>query len=1235
MTVLSSGAVELPMAHVSARVAWHDTDWTGRVCASPATNHACTVLKNVKEKKNPEAEDEVRGQPWTDVDSVPPCVDERAGFMRTRMFKQERTHPYAWNKRGAHAHFAPTEQRMPAYSLEVTPFRWTMLKEHERYSVPWNIGFDQGLEDRARTLMLPFDEDTWIQDHRNQLALLDSFFSALRPRESLVFLYAKDLPLVEAREPGGRYLIGAGFVEGVDPVKEWEYSQEGELRSIMWERGVGHSIRPDNLDGFLLPYHALLASPALRGADLEPFIARTLPEHFDEFSYVSELVSHDGGIAALTELARVVDLLPGVVDGPWAEVANWLGDRLAGAWHARGPYPGMGPMLAAAGLNRGPLLARRVLDEIPDGTVNPWPELEKAIAENRHGLVGRLARKAWERLVADDARYRQLRVMSRFGFTVGQARELFDSLPPSEVVDNPYRIYEIGCSEDLALSTIDRGLWPQDADAKAALELDPIDEPVTEPADDRRVRAASIDVLERAAEQGHTILDEAGLRKRLADLELSPRCDPVDAAFAIAADGFDPLLVERALARDQGRGWQLERLAAVSGLIAAEVRSRAESRPLDVTWDWAARIEAVLPVVDDPDVAELRARAEKAEALELIVRSRVSALVGSAGTGKTSMLAALCADEFVDASGILLLTPTGKAAVQLEARTGKPAKNLAQFLRKYNRWDWDSGSYYTAAGEARYSAARTVVIDEASMLTEEMLAATLDALDQVDRLVLCGDPRQLPPIGAGRPFADIVAFLRQGPGPGGAVAKLRTGRRQVAKGAAEAERPLDDVAVASLFSMEAPLPGADEALARVISGGGDGRIEIHTWIDEPDLHEKLVELLRGDSELGLSSTTRGAICRSFGAVCDDDGLPNFPWGSAGAGAEKWQLLSPVRARPGGVIGLNELVRRTWRRGDVTWARRAKGFFSPAGADQVIFADKIMCLRNHHSKKARVPGTWEDVPGHVANGEIGLIVNKAAKRGKPPTGLTVEFSTQEGVQYTFWDWELNSGGDDGEWLELAYAVTVHKSQGSQFKTTFVVVPDPCPLLSPELLYTALTRQQDKVIVLKQGEASTLRELASPARSETARRLTCLFRPADPFVIGDKTIDGAHVHRTARGDDLVRSKSEVIVADALHDLELPYSYEVELTFPGEHPRRPDFTIPRPGSTTMYWEHLGMLDLAGYRADWDARKAWYASHGILPWTEGGGSGGTLVWSDENVTDSGISSHAIRELARQVFGL
>jgi hypothetical protein len=263
---------------------------------------------------------------------------------------------------------------------------------------------------------------------------------------------------------------------------------------------------------------------------------------------------------------------------------------------------------------------------------------------------------------------------------------------------------------------------------------------------------------------------------------------------------------------------------------------------------------------------------------------------------------------------------------------------------------------------------------------------------------------------------------------------------------------------------------------------------------------------------------------------------------------------------------------------------------------------------------------------VANGEIGVVVWGAGKKGKRPNGLKVEFSTQVGRQYTFWDNELNAETDRGEFLEIAYAVTIHKSQGSQFGTTFVVVPDPCPLLSPELLYTALTRQRDRVVLFKQGDASTLRAFASPSRSETARRLTCLFRPADPFTVAEGIIvDGSHVHRTRNGE-LVRSKSEVIVADTLYALGVEYGYEVELAMTDGTRRLPDLK-------PVYWEHLGMLDRPGYAADWKAKKQWYADHGILPWSDGGGPDGTLVWSTENQASAGIDAQAIDVLAREIF--
>lgn len=82
-----------------------------------------------------------------------------------------------------------------------------------------------------------------------------------------------------------------------------------------------------------------------------------------------------------------------------------------------------------------------------------------------------------------------------------------------------------------------------------------------------------------------------------------------------------------------------------------------------------------------------------------------------------------------------------------------------------------------------------------------------------------------------------------------------------------------------------------------------------------------------------------------------------------------------------------------------------------------------------------------------------------------------------------------------------------------------------------------------------------------------------------------------------------------------------------------RLPDFTVARLGKPTVYWEHLGMLARAGYRANWEAKRAWYESHGVLPWTEGGGPNGVLVWSVEGIDGSGINAEEIEQLAREVL--
>lgn len=134
---------------------------------------------------------------------------------------------------------------------------------------------------------------------------------------------------------------------------------------------------------------------------------------------------------------------------------------------------------------------------------------------------------------------------------------------------------------------------------------------------------------------------------------------------------------------------------------------------------------------------------------------------------------------------------------------------------------------------------------------------------------------------------------------------------------------------------------------------------------------------------------------------------------------------------------------------------------------------------------------------------------------------------------------------------------------------------CFILGRELLYTALTRQQNKVVLLVQGKASDLRTYSGPRYSEVARRYTNLFRKPDMLDDGDGLfLEKGLIHRTDRGE-LVRSISEVVVANALHSEGIDYSYERALRGHDGMDRYPDFTVvDRITDQTVFWEHLGML-------------------------------------------------------------
>jgi hypothetical protein len=112
----------------------------------------------------------------------------------------------------------------------------------------------------------------------------------------------------------------------------------------------------------------------------------------------------------------------------------------------------------------------------------------------------------------------------------------------------------------------------------------------------------------------------------------------------------------------------------------------------------------------------------------------------------------------------------------------------------------------------------------------------------------------------------------------------------------------------------------------------------------------------------------------------------------------------------------------------------------------------------------------------------------------------------------------------------------------------------------------------------------------------------------------------IHRTLKGE-LVRSKSEVIIANMLYETGIAYEYEKELDLGEDGIRIPDFTIQDAKSgLCFYWEHCGMLGDAAYHQHWQAKKALYAKHGII-------EGENLIVSKDS-SNGGIDSAEIKHL-------
>jgi len=1127
----------------------------------------------------------------------------------------------------------------------------------------YNISLDSTLEP-----VLKVDKG-WIQQRDNHEALLDCFFGHIRAMESLCFFYAKRTPL---SEDSRRVIVGVGRVNHIGDNEEYKYAvpeKDAPLRSLLWERMVQHSIRPKGsdgaegfADGFLLPYEQALFHAA-ENPEFDPasIVAFAPDDRRDEFSYVAEHVTCDGAIGALLSCATALRESAKYLKGPWDRYQKWIDGELGQLWRMRGPCPGLGAVLTAFGIELGVFVAYDLAKHVGENE-DPWPAVDQMFREPQKLLsaeaakqIGKEHQQVWKKLAND--RRQLLKLLSRFEITPEQGEILFVTeerqkaniiITDENLLANPYRIFEITRRTQVPVSvaTVDRGIFPD----SVIRDKHPLPEPskVDTGTDIRRVRAWAVQALEEAATAGDTLVPRQDIITTIRELAIRPECPVTGDLMTVAEDEFAPEVTVTALA-DSKPAFQLSRLAAVAQLIRETVIKRSKGTPHPITADWRrllADSNALGPMTIG-DEREKLARDEKAASLQTLAEARFSVLIGPAGTGKTTLLATLCGQPTIANGGVLLLAPTGKARVRMEQAAKKKKLNLtgqtvAQYLMPTKdlpgRYDPYTQLYriFGPIGPKR-KVPDTVIIDEASMMTEEMLAAVLEAVGAAQRIILVGDHHQLPPIGAGRPFADVVRRLQPKnveslfPRVAKGYAELTVRMRQQDKAGESA----NDVRLAAWFAGSDPGPGEDMIFANLAGFGPSDRVQVLSWSSSEECHELLLKVLQ--TELNLSGP--GDIVGFGKSLGGDEYNGNCYFhrttekGGVAESPESWQVLSPIRGMPHGVVGLNRRIHQQFRKESVESARqRYRKTPKPLGPEELVYGDKVINVANHRRFDVYPK---EDCSQYLANGEIGIAVGqfkgKNAQYKSLPWKLEVEFTSQPGFTYGFTDRDC---GDEGEpKLELAYALTVHKAQGSEFGTVIVVLPNPCRLLSRELLYTALTRQKNRIVILFQGNPADLRLYADDQHSETARRLTNLFDSPAPVRIGERRYDDRLIHRTARGE-LVRSKSEVIIANELHNRGIDYAYEKELQFDNGPPRFPDFTIEDAASgLTVYWEHCGMLTDRGYKARWEAKQTWYRTNNIKSLEDGGGSCGTLVVTTDD-PQTGFDTVEITKIINRLFG-
>ena len=396
--------------------------------------------------------------------------------------------------------------------------------------------------------------------------------------------------------------------------------------------------------------------------------------------------------------------------------------------------------------------------------------------------------------------------------------------------------------------------------------------------------------------------------------------------------------------------------------------------------------------------------------VELAAEHGVLILTGGPGTGKTTTVRGIVSLFERMGLAIVLAAPTGRAAQRLGELTGREAQTIHRLLGM--SWNEATHEVTFTKGEKEPLEADAVIVDEMSMVDLPLFAALLRALRPGTRLVMVGDADQLPSVGAGNVFSDLI----------------RSGR------------------VETVFLREVFRQAERSAIIRnahAVNAGEPPRLQN----DQGDFYF----LCRRDAQRAVSTVVE--LCRT--RLPEKMGIP----------VSDIQVLTPTRKGPAGTENLNRLLQEALNppkpgQPEVHWGDRV---YRPG--------DRVMQTRNDYDI------LWEKEDGTVGsgvfNGDVGRI------QAIDPAGEWMAILYED--RKALYSLEMLSE------IDLAYAQTVHKAQGSEYPCVVLCAMPSAPgLMVRGVLYTALTRARELLILV--GDDAAVREMA--ANDRRARRYSGL-------------------------------------------------------------------------------------------------------------------------------------------------